>query len=113
MVKKALIKLDLNNDNKTIIVSLEKTVDAKVSYEIDKYVYPLLIKYNIKNLVVDLSKIKHVNSSGYNIFYKLKWIMKVKNGKIYFSEVPEYLKKDLNALKFSILNESRRKEVII
>lgn len=108
-----MINLDLIDNNETIILYLNKRLTFKESNNIDKYLFPLILKYDVKNVILDFSKIKFINPAGFHILIKLKWIMKIKKGKVCFKEVPEVFREDFKNLKFSVLKDNKRKGVKI
>lgn len=103
------MNIDLVSDNHTIILFVGKRLTCKTSDNINKYLFPILLKYDIKKVMVDLSKMKEINSVGFNILIKLNWMMKVKKGKVYLLEVPECFCEDFKKFNFKVLNN--RKEV--
>lgn len=104
------MKIDLSDDKKTLLLSMNKNINEKDAKEINLYLYPILLKHNINHLEINMVSVNFINPSGYNSLLKLNWIMKVKKGTCILKNVPRLLERELRALKFKIEKEKKVKQ---
>lgn len=107
----SLLNIDFNKRDKYIILHVNKMLSYKQSNNINKYLFPLLIKYKIDILELDMKNLKSIDHSGYNILYKLKWITKVNKSKLIFINVSSNITDEL--IKNNFKKNIKRKEVIV
>lgn len=101
-----MLKLDLSKDLKTVRLTLGKKFTSSSSREINNYISKLLLRSDVNILIIDLKNIKVLSPTAYNSFVKLKWIMKLRKGVVYFENVNKIFVDDLNKLHFRIKKES-------
>lgn len=94
-----------NDLKKILYIKTKKNLDSKWALAVNKFLFPIILKYNLENIVLDLKKIKKITPAGYNMLYKLKWASKITKSRLILKNVSEDILNDLKKINFRCRKE--------
>ncbi len=97
-----IFNIELRHDNEILTCCFKKNLTFKQIYLIDNYLIPLVLKYKINNLVIDLTKVERIDKTFINTLIKLKLILKINKGKLIILNVPNIYKEEFKVRKLKI-----------
>jgi len=97
-----MLKVDMEYAKSILYVRLNGTLDRKVSYKLNNYVVPVVLKHKIKYLVFNLSLLKDIDESGMDAMLNTKCAIKTNKGKICLCEVSDEVRKKIKRLRMKV-----------
>ena len=97
-----MLKVDMEYDKGILYVRLDGILDRKVSYKINNYVVPVVLKHKIKYLVFNLFYLKDIDESGLDALLNTKCAIRTNKGKICLCEVSEIIKQKIKRIRVKI-----------
>lgn len=94
-----MLKVDMEYDKGILYVRLKGNLVRKVSYKINNYIVPVVLKHKIKYLVFNLLELKDIDESGLDSLLNTKCAIRSNKGKICLCEVSEVIKSKIKRLR--------------
>ena len=82
-----MLKMNLEFINGILFCRLKGKLDKKVTYKINSYLLPTIMKYKIKYLVYNMYELDDIDDLGLEAILNTKSAIKNNKGKIYLCEV--------------------------
>ena len=98
------MSLNIEDKGKAKIVKLEGKLDVNLSVSIESELDALIESGNI-NLILEISKVEYLSSSGIRVFINMMRKVKDKNGRLVLASVPDAIKKILKTVDLEDLFE--------
>ena len=89
-----MLRISLEYKKKILFVKLEGQLNNKTSYKINNYLIPVLVKQNIQNIVLNITKIDSFDKDGIKAIKNIKKVIKHNKGSLFLNAID-----DLNNLK--------------
>lgn len=99
------MKIYLSKENNILFIYVGKKFSNNSFLELNNYISKVLLNSDIKKVVVNLKDLEVLTPAACNSFVKLKWIMKLKKGSIYFEDVKSIYFEELKKLNLKIKKE--------
>lgn len=77
-----MLKVDMEYDKGILYVRLNGVLERKVSYKINNYIVPTVLKHKVKYLVFNLLELKDIDESGMDALLNTKCAIRTNRGKI-------------------------------
>lgn len=90
--------MDLEYNKGILFVRLDGKLNRTTTYKINNYLIPILLKHQIKNLVLNFYKLEDLDDSGIDAMLNAKYAIKTNKGIIYLCEVSKKISKKVNKL---------------
>ena len=90
--RKYIISLNIEDKGKAKIVMLEGKLDVNLSVSLESEL-DALIDSGSNNLILEISKVEYLSSSGIRVFINMMRKVKDKNGRLVLASVPASIKK--------------------
>ena len=90
--------MDLEYSKGILFVRFDGKLNRTTTYKINNYLIPMLLKHQIKNLVLNCYKLEDLDESGIDAMLNTKYAIKTNKGSIYMCEVNKNINKKLNKL---------------
>lgn len=97
-----MLKVDMEYEKGILYVRLKGTLERKVSYKINNYIVPTVLKHKIKYLVFNLMELSDIDISGMDSLLNTKCAIKTNKGKICLCDVSDELRLKIKKLKIKI-----------
>ena len=88
------MSLNIEDKGKAKVVKLEGKLDVNLSVSIESELDALIESGSI-NLILEISKVEYLSSSGIRVFINMMRKIKDKNGRLVLASVPDVIKKIL------------------
>ncbi|TXJ41426.1 STAS domain-containing protein [Brachyspira pilosicoli] len=98
------MSLNIEDKGKAKVVKLEGKLDVNLSVSIESELDALIESGNI-NLILEISKVEYLSSSGIRVFINMMRKVKDKNGRLVLASVPDVIKKILKTVDLEDLFE--------
>ena len=98
------MSLNIEDKGKAKVVKLEGKLDVNLSVSIESELDALIDSGNI-NLILEISKVEYLSSSGIRVFINMMRKIKDKNGRLVLASVPDVIKKILKTVDLEDLFE--------
>ncbi|WP_157151557.1 STAS domain-containing protein [Brachyspira sp. SAP_772] len=98
------MSLNIEDKGKAKVVKLEGKLDVNLSVSIESELDALIESGSI-NLILEISKVEYLSSSGIRVFINMMRKVKDKNGKLVLASVPDAIKKILKTVDLEDLFE--------
>ena len=98
------MSLNIEDKGKAKIVKLEGKLDVNLSVSIENEL-DALIDSGSNNLILEISKVEYLSSSGIRVFINMMRKIKDKNGRLVLASVPDAIKKILKTVDLEDLFE--------
>lgn len=89
-------------DKGILYVRLRGVLDRKMSYKINNYIVPTVLKHKIKYLVFNLLELQDIDGSGMDSLLNTKCAIKTNRGKICLCEVSDEIREKIRKLRMKI-----------
>lgn len=93
-----MLKMDMEYKNQIFFIRLSGDLNKMSSRKINNYVIPVLKKYNLKKVIINLNRLNNIDSSGLNAILNVKCTTSNNHGKLYFCEGSDSLVRFLKVL---------------
>lgn len=103
-IKEKNMSLKVDDRGKAKVVSLTGKMDVSLSMTIEQELEEL-VDSGAVNLILEISGVEYLSSSGIRVFIAIMRKVKDKNGKIVLAQVPETIKKILKTVDLEDLFE--------
>lgn len=97
-----MLKVDMEYDKGILYVRLSGVLDRKVSYKINNYIVPTVLKHKIKYLVFNLLELQDIDGSGMDSLLNTKCAIRTNRGKICLCEVSDEIREKIKRLRMKI-----------
>lgn len=97
-----MLKVDMEYDKGILYVRLRGVLDRKMSYKINNYIVPTVLKHKIKYLVFNLLELQDIDGSGMDSLLNTKCAIKTNRGKICLCEVSDEIREKIRKLRMKI-----------
>ena len=98
------MSLNIEDKGKAKIVMLEGKLDVNLSVSLESEL-DALIDSGSNNLILEISKVEYLSSSGIRVFINMMRKIKDKNGRLVLASVPDVIKKILKTVDLEDLFE--------
>ncbi|ADK30646.1 STAS domain-containing protein [Brachyspira pilosicoli] len=98
------MSLNIEDKGKAKVVKLEGKLDVNLSVSIESELDALIESGSI-NLILEISKVEYLSSSGIRVFINMMRKIKDKNGRLVLASVPDVIKKILKTVDLEDLFE--------
>ena len=98
------MSLNIEDKGKAKVVKLEGKLDVNLSVSIESELDALIESGSI-NLILEISKVEYLSSSGIRVFINMMRKVKDKNGRLVLASVPDVIKKILKTVDLEDLFE--------
>ncbi|WP_295162556.1 STAS domain-containing protein [uncultured Brachyspira sp.] len=98
------MNLNIQDKGKVKVVSLAGKLDVNLSVSIESELEQLVESGSV-NLILELSGIEYLSSSGIRVFISIMRKIKDKNGRLVLAQVPDIIKKILKTVELEDLFE--------
>ena len=98
-----MLKMDLEYYHNILFVNLNGSLNKKYTYEINNYIVPILIKHNIKNIILNLECLNDIDEYGIYSISNLKTTMNRLRGRMYIKISNVIIRKKLRPLNIPLL----------
>lgn len=98
------MNLNIQDKGKVKVVSLAGKLDVNLSVSIEPELEQLVESGSV-NLILELSGIEYLSSSGIRVFISIMRKIKDKNGRLVLAQVPDIIKKILKTVELEDLFE--------
>ena len=98
------MSLNIEDKGKAKVVKLEGKLDVNLSVSVESELDALIESGNI-NLILEISKVEYLSSSGIRVFINMMRKVKDKNGRLVLASVPDVIKKILKTVDLEDLFE--------
>ena len=98
------MSLNIEDKGKAKVVKLEGKLDVNLSVSIESELDALTESGSI-NLILEISKVEYLSSSGIRVFINMMRKIKDKNGRLVLASVPDVIKKILKTVDLEDLFE--------
>ena len=98
------MSLNIEDKGKARVVKLEGKLDVNLSVSIESELDALIESGSI-NLILEISKVEYLSSSGIGVFINMMRKIKDKNGRLVLASVPDVIKKILKTVDLEDLLE--------
>lgn len=98
------MSLNIEDKGKAKVVKLEGKLDVNLSVSIESEL-DALIDSGSNNLILEISKVEYLSSSGIRVFINMMRKIKDKNGRLVLASVPDVIKKILKTVDLEDLFE--------
>ena len=98
------MSLNIEDKGKAKVVKLEGKLDVNLSVSIESELDALIESGSI-NLILEISKVENLSSSGIRVFINMMRKIKDKNGRLVLASVPDVIKKILKTVDLEDLFE--------
>ena len=98
------MSLNMEDKGKAKVVKLEGKLDVNLSVSIESELDALIESGSI-NLILEISKVEYLSSSGIRVFINMMRKIKDKNGRPVLASVPDVIKKILKTVDLEDLFE--------
>ena len=98
------MSLNIEDKGKAKIVMLEGKLDVNLSVSLESEL-DALIDSGSNNLILEISKVEYLSSSGIRVFINMMRKVKDKNGRLVLASVPDVIKKILKTVDLEDLFE--------
>ena len=98
------MRLNIEDKGKAKVVKLEGKLDVNLSVSIESELDALIESGSI-NLILEISKVEYLSSSGIRVFINMMRKIKDKNGRLVLASVPDVIKKILKTVDLEDLFE--------
>ena len=105
-----MLKMDLEYEKKILFIRLNGSLTKKESYKINNYIIPVIKKHNLKKVILNLEKLKAIDTSGIYAILNTKCTIRNNKGNIYLCGVSKDIELKLKHLH--IITKSSEKEII-
>lgn len=89
-------------DKGILYVRLNGVLERKVSYKINNYIVPTVLKHKVKYLVFNLLELKDIDESGMDALLNTKCAIRTNRGKICLCEVSDEVREKIKRLRMKI-----------
>ena len=97
-----MLKVDMEYDKGILYVRLNGILERKVSYKINNYIVPTVLKHKVKYLVFNLLELKDIDESGMDALLNTKCAIRTNRGKICLCEVSDEVREKIKRLRMKI-----------
>ncbi|MCI9281161.1 MAG: STAS domain-containing protein [Bacilli bacterium] len=97
-----MLKVDMEYDKGILYVRLNGVLERKVSYKINNYIVPTVLKHKVKYLVFNLLELKDIDESGMDALLNTKCAIRTNRGKICLCEVSDEVREKIKRLRMKI-----------
>ena len=97
-----MLKVDMEYDKGILYVRLNGVLERKVSYKINNYIVPTVLKHKVKYLVFNLLELKDIDESGMDALLNTKCAIRTNRGKIWLCEVSDEVREKIKRLRMKI-----------
>ena len=97
-----MLKVDMGYDKGILYVRLNGVLERKVSYKINNYIVPTVLKHKVKYLVFNLLELKDIDESGMDALLNTKCAIRTNRGKICLCEVSDEVREKIKRLRMKI-----------
>ena len=97
-----MLKVDMEYDKGILYVRLNGVLERKVSYKINNYIVPTVLKHKVKYLVFNLLELKDLDESGMDALLNTKCAIRTNRGKICLCEVSDEVREKIKRLRMKI-----------
>ena len=97
-----MLKVDMEYDKGILYVRLNGVLERKVSYKINNYLVPTVLKHKVKYLVFNLLELKDIDESGMDALLNTKCAIRTNRGKICLCEVSDEVREKIKRLRMKI-----------
>lgn len=98
------MSLNIEDKGKAKVIKLEGKLDVNLSVSIESELDALIDSGDI-DLILEISKVEYLSSSGIRVFINMMRKIKDKNGRLVLASVPDVIKKILKTVDLEDLFE--------
>ena len=99
-----MLKVDLEYESKILFIRLNGNLDKRKTYKITSYIVPLLKKHKITKVIINLKKLKSIDSCGLTSVLRVRERVHKNKGLFYICEASDLIKKELKKIHLSSLS---------
>ncbi len=93
-----MLKMDLEYDKGIFFARLEGSLNKKSSYKINNYLIPVIRKHQIKEVIINLEKIRELDNIGISALMNVKSMVRCIKGHIYLCGIKKEFALSLKCL---------------
>ena len=101
-----MLNMDLEYNNQILIVKLKGKLNRRNCYKINNYLYPLIKKHQIKNVILNLINLSYIDDYGIDSIIRVKYVIKNINGNLKISGYNDNIKDIIKMIGVRIKKDS-------
>lgn len=101
-----MLNMDLEYNNQILIVKLKGKLNKRNCYKINNYLYPLIKKHQIKNVILNLINLSYIDDYGIDSIIRVKYIIKNINGNLKINGYNDNIKDKIKMIGVRIKKDS-------
>lgn len=101
-----MLNMDLEYNNQILIVKLKGKLNRRNCYKINNYLYPLIKKHQIKNVILNLINLSYIDDYGIDSIIRVKYVIKNINGNLKISGYNDNIKDKIKMIGVRIKKDS-------
>ena len=101
-----MLNMDLEYNNQILIVKLKGKLNRRNCYKINNYLYPLIKKHQIKNVILNLINLSYIDNYGIDSIIRVKYVIKNINGNLKISGYNDNIKDIIKMIGVRIKKDS-------
>lgn len=103
-----MLKLDTENIDGVMFVSLSGELNRLSSYKINNYLVPLILKEKIAYLVYNMERLSDIDDAGIDALLNTKYAIKINRGKVAMYNLDRSLNRKLNKVHIRKIDDELR-----